>query len=258
MELFRYGCTALQGTNKTGVLRPDADGFYPMVLGGFNVHNSGEAWYPWSANVQALFAKTSAFQRRVSDGALRGELGHPRPLPGQTSREFMARVTDIFEPNVCQLIGEVWADDGMFRGRDGQPIIAILGKVKPAGDKKGALIDALETPRANACQSIRSLTDDQYRNGRLEKEVRAIVTWDHVNEPGIHLAKKWNSPGLESIKQPELIVTRDMLDELVERRQASKMGMESTNVTKSILLDIGARKPNRGELCFPVGGSTRW
>lgn len=259
MELFRYGCTALQGTNKTGVMTPDSDGFYTMVLGGFNVHNSGEAWYPWSSNVQALFAKTSAFQRRVLDGALRGELGHPRPQPGASNRDFMNRIMDIFEPNVCQHIGEVWSDDGLFRGRDGQPIVAILGKVKPFGDKKGALIDALETPRANACQSIRSLTDDQYRNGRLEKEVRAVITWDHVNEPGIAIAKKWNAPGLEARNQPELVVTRDMLDELVERHQRSKFGTESgRQVAKSIILDIGARKPNRGELVFPIGGSSRW
>lgn len=259
MELFRYGCTALQGTNKTGALSADAEGFYPLVLGGFNVHNSGEAWYPWSSNVQALFAKTSAFQRRIQDGALRGELGHPRMQPGMSNRDFMARIMDIYEPNVCQMIGDVWADDGLFRGRDGQPIIAILGKVKPFGDKKGALLDALETPRANACESIRSLTDDQYRNGRLEKEVRAIVTWDHVNEPGIAIARKWNSPGLESQKGPEIVISRDMLDELVERRQNAKMGNESANnIAKSIILDIGARKPSRGELVFPVGGSSRW
>lgn len=259
MELFRYGCTALQGTNKSGVMKPDADGFYTMVMGGFNVHNSGEAWYPWSRNVQALFAKTSAFQRRVLDGALRGELGHPRMQPGMNDRQFMNRIMDIYEPNVCQHIADLWADDGLFRGRDGQPIIAILGKVKPFGDKKGALLDALETPRANACQSIRSLTDDNYRNGRLEKEVRAVITYDHVNEPGIYLAKKWNAPGLEAHSGPEIVISRDMLDELVERRQNAQMGNESANnVAKSIILDIGARKPNRGELVFPVGGSTRW
>jgi len=258
MELFRYGCTVISGITAAGVIKPDADGYYPMVMGGYNVHNSGDAWYPWTPSVQQLYAKSSAFQRRIADGALRGELGHPRRQPGQTDREFMARIMDIFEPNVCQHIGDLWADDGLFKGRDGQPIIAILGKVKPFGDKKGALIDALETPRANACQSIRSLTDDNIRRGRVEKEVRACITYDHVNEPGIAIARKWNSPGLESMGDT-MVVSRDMLDELVERRQNARYGNESANnVAKSIIMDIGARKPRGKELVFPVGGSSRW
>ena len=28
-----YSCTALVGSNKTGVLKPDADGYYTVVLG---------------------------------------------------------------------------------------------------------------------------------------------------------------------------------------------------------------------------------
>jgi hypothetical protein len=258
MELFRYGCTAIQGLNKAGVMVADENGFYDMVLGGFNVHNSADAWYPWTPSVQTLFSKSSAFQRRIMDGALRGELGHPRMVPGMTDRQFMSRILDIYEPNVCQMFGEVWADDSLFKGRDGQPIIAILGKVKPFGDKKEALLDALETPKANACQSIRSLTDDTIRRGRVEKEVRAIITWDHVNEPGIAIARKWNSPSLES-RGDTMVISRDMLDQLVERRQQKGLGTESScNMAKSIILDIGARKPKPGEFVIPLGGSTRW
>lgn len=258
MELFRYGCTAIHGLNKAGVMVADENGFYDMVLGGFNVHNSADAWYPWCPSVQQLFAKTSSFQRRILDGALRGELGHPRMLPGMTDRQFMARIMDIYEPNVCQHFGEVWADDQLFKGRDGQPIIAILGKVKPFGAKKEALLDALETPKANACQSIRSLTDDNIRRGRLEKEVRAIITYDHVNEPGIGIARKWNAPGLEDMGDT-MTISRDMLDELVARRNSAGLGNESSsNVAKSIILDIGARKPKPGEFVIPLGGSLRW
>lgn len=258
MELFRYGCTAMAGSTKAGVLVPDADGFYTMVLGGFNVYNSADAWYPYTRSVQGLFHPSSSLMRRIREGALRGELGHPRKAPGQDDRSFMTRVMDIYEPNVCQQFGDVWADDGLFRGRDGQPIIAILGKVKPFGAQKGALIDALETPKAAANQSVRSLTDDNIRNGRLEKEVVTIITWDHPNEPGIPIAKKWNSPSLESYGDT-FTVSRDMLDELAERRNNVLLGNESANqIVKSIIVDIAARKPRRGELSYPVGGSTRW
>ena len=37
MRSFTLQCTALNGSNKVGKLKPDDQGYYPVVLGGFDI-----------------------------------------------------------------------------------------------------------------------------------------------------------------------------------------------------------------------------
>lgn len=258
MDMFRYGCTALAGTNKVGDLKPDANGYRDVVLGGFNVFNSGRAFYSYGPSVRGLFENSSAFQRRVKRGSLFGECGHPKQF-GLNLQQFMQRVMMIDETNVGHHIAEVWADDTLFRGADGQPIVTIMGKVKPEGPKAEALESLFQNPKANVCFSIRSLTDDKPIRGVMNKEVRTIITWDSVIEPGIAMANKWDCPSLESFAEDgQLIVTRDMLDILKARHEQVGMGIEDGGLFDQIIVDLGSRKPRAGELVVPLGGSLKW
>ncbi len=194
-----FTCTALLGTNKAGILKPDADGYYQVVLGALDIFNSGGAYYPYESAKQ-LFMESSSLMRRIANGALRGEYGHPRPLPGQTMRDFMSRVLDIYEPNVCCHIRKVTIDaSGRVKDDKGRPVIAILGEIKPCGPMGPALKESLDNPSENVCFSIRSITCDTMVNGVVHKHLKTIVTWDYVNEPGLSPAKKWHAPALESI-----------------------------------------------------------
>lgn len=259
MELFRYGCTALAGTNKVGDLKPDANGCYPMVIGGYNCNNGSGAFYPWTNDVRQLYADSSSLQRKVKNRNLTGESGHPRRTPGMTDKQWLERVIDVYETNESHAIWEIWADDGLFKGADGQPIVAIMGLIRPQGDKGDSLRDILSTPGANVNFSIRCLSFDQRIRGRLEKLVRSIITYDRVGEPGIPFASKFMAPSLESANPAEsMIVSRDMLDELVYRKNNNLVGMETSNNAKSIILDISSRRPRPNEIAFSLGGSSRW
>lgn len=231
-----YSCTALVGTNKAGLLRPSADGYYTMVLGAFNVFNAGRAYYPLVEPVKALFDDSSAFQRRVTNGALRGECGHPRRIPGMTNRDFYGRVLDIYEPNISHHIRRVWLEQ--LGNRDGS--VSVMGEVRPSGPMGPALQLALDNPSENVCFSIRSFTDDEIIGGTLNKRVKTIVTYDWVNEPGIQWAKKWNAPGLESID--DFSITKFQLEQ-VAREQATGdlVAMESNGSLSalSVLKDLG-------------------
>lgn len=199
MSGFSLSCTALLGTNKGGTLKPDADGYYnDIVLGALDVFNAGGAFYP-EATARHLFQESSSLMRRIASGNLRGEYGHPRQQPGQTIDQFVARVRDIYEPNVCMHIRSVRVDY-TFKNLQGQPVIAILGSVRPSGPRGPALKEQLENPHEDVCFSIRSLTHDTLGNGRVNKNFKLIVTWDYVNEPGLDVARKWNSPSLENRK----------------------------------------------------------
>ena len=52
---INYSCTALVGSNKSGVLKPDADGYYTVVLGALNFFNSAGHYYPLEP-AEKLFA----------------------------------------------------------------------------------------------------------------------------------------------------------------------------------------------------------
>ena len=198
MNGFSLSCTALVGTNKAGTLKPDADGYYLVVLGALDVYNSVGAFYP-EASARSLFQEASSLMRRIASGNLRGEYGHPRRVPGMTVDDFVNRVRDIYEPNVCMHIRKVIVDYSSFRNSAGQPIITILGEVKPSGPMGPALLAQFQNRFEDVCFSIRSLTKDEFSFGRMNKHLQLIVTWDYVNEPGLANAHKWNAPGLESI-----------------------------------------------------------
>lgn len=197
MNGFSLSCTALLGTNKAGTLKCDADGYYTVVLGALDVYNSTGAYYP-EASARHLFEQSASLMRRIASGNLRGEYGHPRMQPGMTMDQFVNRVRDIYEPHVCMHIRKVTVDYTTYRNERGQPVITIIGEVKPSGPMGPALKEQFENKHEDVCFSIRSLTNDEYSMGRVNKHIRLIVTWDYVNEPGLAQAHKWNAPGLES------------------------------------------------------------
>lgn len=226
-----FGCTALVGTNKRGTLRCDSEGYYPVVLGALNHFNSAGCYYPLEP-AKALFEASSAFMRRVGRGALNGECGHPRKLPGMSNMDFVVRLNDIYEPNVSHHIRKVWLEDG-YKDEAGRPIVLIMGDVRPAGPKGPALKDALENRHADVCFSIRSFTEDVPVAGVWNKRLKQIVTWDWVNEPGISAAEKWRAPALESLEEETL--SKEAILQAVAMPHYQHLGLESQRATMEAL-----------------------
>lgn len=249
-----FGCTALLGTNKVGALKCDADGYYPMVLGALDFFNSAGAFYPNGASAKELFKASSSFMRRVAAASLRGEYGHPRLQPGMTQRDFMMRCSDILETNVSHHIKTVWLDYTSVKGPNGQPCIAIMGLVRPAGPMGVYLKESLENPEENVCFSIRSFTRDVMQGGVVHKHLLNIVTWDYVNEPGISVATKWKSPALESLDETE--VTVNHLIAAKNQIQASGISRESSGgLSLEELIEQVTGVPNSNRTARPPSAS---
>lgn len=237
MNGFSLSCTALLGTNKAGTLKSDADGYYKVVLGALDVFNSGGEFYP-EASARHLFQQSASLMRRIASGNLRGEYGHPRFQPGMTMDDFVNRVRDIYEPHVCMHIRKVTVDYTTYRNAQGQPVITIIGEVKPSGPMGPALKEQFENKHEDVCFSIRSLTNDEFTMGRINKHIKLIVTWDYVNEPGLAQAHKWNAPGLEALTEAgndsfyaesltERFILPGQLLALSKKQTASGISMES-------------------------------
>lgn len=239
MSIATYTCTALAGINKAGILKPDEDGYYDLVLGALDFHNASGAFYPL-APAKKQFEESSSLMRRVKKGVLVGECGHPRKLPGMSMHDFIARILDIDEKNISHHIREVRLEYNKVKDDAGRSVVAIMGKVRPTGPQGEALRDALNNKHHNVAFSIRSLTDDVITQTSHTKNIRSIVTWDWVTEGGISVAQKYHAPALESFS----IDLNRLADEIEKSPYA--VGMESGKVDlRQILEDFDyKRKPS--------------
>lgn len=222
LNQIMFTCTALKGTGKKGKLTPDANGYYDVPLGALNVFNSGQEYYPYEESKQ-LFEKSGLLMRRVEKGVLRGELGHPKKLPGMSMEQFMNRCAHIYEQSWCFHLSKVWLDHESMKDASGKPIVGIMGKAKGCGPFKTTFDESIENNMENTCFSVRSFTDDYVRGGMVQKVIKEICTWDLVNEPGIAVANKYSAPTLES---ESVIIQKSELDRAFNGN-GSGLGMES-------------------------------
>lgn len=216
------GCTMLLGTDKKGILKPDADGYYTVVLGAYGAYNSANMFYDL-ASARAFFQPGSVLLRMIEKGVLRGEYKHPEQAPGMSDQHYIHRIRQIDADRVSHHIRNIRLVDGQ-RDEKGRPITTVVGEVRPSGPYGQVLKDALDNPHENVYFSVRSLTADDLMRG--VKYTREIVTWDYVNEGGIYKANKYASPALESFN--EIKVTPTMLWSLAEEQKVQRArGMES-------------------------------
>lgn len=240
-----YQNTTLVGSTKTGVLKPDANGYYELVLGAFDYFNSSDAFYTLEP-FKLLLMSSSNLMRRVNRGALRSEYGHPKFNSTMSKRDVILRVLDIQEDRTCAHIKSIALDEQRVIN-NGQKVAAVIGMVKPSGPMGDALAQQLENPDENVCFSVRSLTDDTRNSaGTLIKAVKEIVTWDYVNEPGIDVATKYHSPSLEMYS-----FDNDDLKAAEHRALEYGVGMESaqeilTHLIKNNVSPLEARRALRG------------
>lgn len=198
MTAIVYQSTVLNGINKVGNLKKDANGYYEIVLGALNAFNA-HGWYYSYEHAKSLFENSAELMRRCDTARLHGENGHPRFQPGMTQLQWFNRVNDLYEPNLCVHFKKIWLDFDNHKDAQGRPIILIMGLAKASGQASAWLDKQFENPDEDVCFSIRSFTEDQIIGGRKTKMLKKIVTWDKVNEPGIETACKYRTPSLEAL-----------------------------------------------------------
>lgn len=230
MAEIAYNCVALAGTNKVGNLKKLDNNYFEIVLGAFSAFNSAGEFYDLQG-AQKLFESSSDLQRMITKGRLRSESGHPRRLPGMSDRDWFVRILDIYEPNICAQIRRIRLAVNEVRDAQGRPVVAAIGEVRPSGVGQLSLQQQLENPDEDVCFSIRSLTADRWVGGVKHKDVRKIVTWDNVNEPGIESACKYRTPSLESARAVSQVLDQASFN-LYRMKQevvTDGLGIESNN-----------------------------
>ena len=253
MGSMKFTATKLSGTGKLGSLKPDADGYYTVVLGGLNTLNSGGQYYDLQG-AEHLFLNSSAFMRRVQKGCLMAEVGHPKRDPKMTDDDYVSRLLNIEETNTCCHIAEVWLDHDYGRNNpqfNNPNLVAIMGKLKPAGPKSQFLKEAFENNQQNIYFSIRSFTNDFFQKGKCFRVLETIVTFDYVIEGGIANASKWSSPTLEELS--ETTVTHGQI-----KRFLATESYASMEDSKSIAMELLTITKPPQQFKLPAPGYAGW
>lgn len=193
--------TTVKSAGDNRVLEKDDKGYYKVTLGALNVFNSAGEFYTLDG-VEDLFTnKSSILMRRLKSGNLKGEVGHPKFVPGMRREEFYGRNMRVEETNTSHhvrdiMLEETNIDSGMG---DGSKVILVMGWLKPSGVHGDALQKDLDNPEVNVNFSVRSFTKNTFLGGTTIKRIVQLVTWDWVTEPGISHASKWKTLGVESV-----------------------------------------------------------
>lgn len=243
MAVIKFESTKLNNTGKEGILKPDEDGYYTIPVGGLNTLNSAGEYYT-ADGAKQLFEASSVLMRRIANGNLKGEMGHPKKLPGMSMDDFLNRIMTIEEKNVCCHFKEIWLDTDFGKNNpnlNNKNLVAIMAKIKPAGPYGPALKASLDNKNENVNFSIRAFTSDFYQAGKTIRVLKNIMTWDCVTEPGIATSNKWQSPSLEKLEEQlfnkeqfmsaishskELVVTEDsklMINDVIKTFEEKKI-----------------------------------
>lgn len=192
-----FEITVQRGFNNQGTIKKLDGNYYQVVLGALEFPNSVGAVYDTQSAIN-IIENNGLFKRRITTGALYGELGHPSERDSKDYNDFVRRIHTIDERNIGIHFRRVWIDPN-YVGSDGKKIVAILGEVCGAGPHAAMFDRAMQNPHENVAFSVRSMTNDRIVGGVKRKYFDTIVTWDLIlGLPGIATATKFNSPSCES------------------------------------------------------------
>lgn len=248
-----FECTVLKGVNNTGKIKRLDNGYVEVVLGALEHPNSYGAVYD-EQRAREFLRPGSAFMRRITQGFLRGELGHPPQRECRDYNDYVERIHTILERNVAIHIRKVWIDPNHVLN-DKRKVIAVMGEICPDGPHAGVVERLLNNPSANLAFSIRSMATDKYVGGKKRKYLDAIITWDVVNEPGLDVATKFNSPSCESFQDIERVAANlPAIRQVVEGRKAHGVAVESS---MSITMEA-VRRLERNYVTDAAPAVARW
>jgi hypothetical protein len=221
-------------------------------MGALEYPNSVGAVYD-ETRARQFFQKSSAFMRRVTQGYLRGELGHPPQRDCKGYDDYVNRIHTILESNVAIHIRKVWLNHNYVMP-DGRKVIAIMGEVCGSGPHAGVFDRMLMNPHENLALSIRSMATDKFVAGKKRKYLDNIITWDLVNEPGLSVATKYNSPSCESHVVEHVPVNEALIEAFLTRQESHGVAVESAMVGT-----IDAMRALRKQRLTAQGGlASRW
>lgn len=224
LKRVTFGNTVLADSGKRGILMPmEPNGeYYLLNGGGFNIPNRSGITYNINSYLEECMKSDSDFARRISEGQMQCELGHPPTYYYQmiNGREVRTNITDIYEwiqrlrtvieRNVCASIRKVHFEYDANANIRTTPVRTKV-EIRGFGPHKQIFLDSIKDPDMNTAVSIRTVTKPQ-QMGHTNREVDYWSTFDVVIEQGMLNACKYRTAGLEDFMTNSLIASKQDME----------------------------------------------
>lgn len=229
--IAKYSAVYIPNLLQNNKLKPDSNGYYNTTMGAFNIVSRNGVYYPATNAVLNLFKPGGIVRRRLDEGVMRSELGHPN-IVGLDVKSILRRLAVIEEKNVCAHIRDL----ELIKGRDdkGQEIIIVNGSFKPSGPYGTTFKEQVDNPDENVAFSVRCFANQYINKGLLNKEAKDIITYDTVNDAGVKFASQFDyaklatpTIGLESLCELSDISFTDTDLHNAIKQPNSSVGLES-------------------------------
>lgn len=228
MSANNLALTSIKTNSSNKSVKKDENGYYEFILGAVNSLNSCNEFYAKDGIEEFINNENYMLARKLKNGYLNGELGHPKFLPGMSREDYYSRNLNIDIQNVSHHIKSVWTQNtDIDSGVAGKGNIVLLkGMVKPSGVHGKILQEHIDNNDANTAFSIRALTMNKNVCGVTYKTIVQIITWDWVLEPGIKHANKWANLSTESTDYLKFNI-EDLMDKSSKVYKELEMSLES-------------------------------
>lgn len=218
-------------------LLKDEDGkesiYRRVVLGAIGYYNFNGEYYVRDG-VEDLFLESSRLQRRVNSRRLYIENGHPVMKKGQSIIEYKNLLLKDDETRTCGHIRKVELAPPTEEQREIKGVVdetlIIWGEAAPAGDKAKVLEDSFNNKYEDTCFSVRSFSRPVLYEGRPAKVITEFLKWDKVNEPGLEVSSKLQTPTLEGLSdQISIWSEQDLHDirHMIETESSDTVSLEA-------------------------------
>lgn len=244
-QVLRFTCTKITaGSSKAG-LTPDKDGYFnDLVFGAFDITTPSRQHFPM-AGVEKLLAPGSPLHRRATNGALKGEWGHPKQMPGEQDADYVRRISMVEEKNTAIHIREFRIVP--VKDKNGKTYYQVRGDVAPSGPYGDCFAKAMANPHENIGLSIRGMSRDVWQGTTMVSTFTRIFTWDVVTEPGVPEANKMDSVNMQQLSSIEIPVS-----DLLSEGEPTELGVTflSSGIDLHELIancaeDVGTRRDSR-------------
>lgn len=226
-KVLRFTCTKVNAGSVSASVKPDKDGYYrDLIFGAFDIVTPQRWAFPL-AGVEHLLEPGSPLHRRATSGALKGEWGHPRQMPGESDQAFMQRIAQVDEKNTAIHIRDFRLVQAVTKS--GKKYYQVRGDVKASGPYGKYFTEAMANPHENIGLSIRGVSSDKWIGTTKYSTFRRIFNWDVVNEQGIPEANKMDSV-LDGVVNMQQYASVDIpVSSLLKDGQATPEGITMLN-----------------------------
>lgn len=225
--------SAIKAYSPKNTLTRTEDGYYKVVVGALNTFSRENIFYIKDTLEEQLNDKSSILVRRISNGQLFGERGHPTIPVNRSEEEQLKTMVTIHQDNISHHIKdiELKTTETPAPIPNKGNVIKVVATLAPAGVHAEEIRNSLDNPNINTAFSLRALHQMEYVNGIAMKKIFMFITWDWVIEPNMSPANKWESLTLDNLDISSITTTK--LEDFIKRNNIC-LTTDSNNAIKEL------------------------